>query len=109
MSQPFETHSATSAVVITIGEVYAEVRQMRTDVRDLVASLKPITRQVEDHEARLRKVDGLPDDVTAVAARVDDHEARMRGLERGKWLVTGGAAVLGGGVGSVVTVLLSHR
>lgn len=95
--------------MITIGEVYAEVRQMRTDVRDLVQSLKPIARQVEDHEARLRLVDGLPDDVKGTVTRLDDHEERIRGLERGKWMVTGGAAVLGGGIGSVVTVLLSHH
>ena len=42
----------------------------------------------------------------AVLSKHDDHESRLRRLERALWVVTGFAAALGGGIGSVITKLL---
>ena len=37
-----------------------------------------------------------------------DHESRIRGLERAKWMIVGGATVLGGSAGAVVSELLNR-
>lgn len=108
-TQPFESH-ATSAVVITIGEVYAEVRQMHEEIKSLVAGIKPLARQVDDHEQRLRDVDGLPVVVGALEKQGTDHETRLRQVERRAAMYAGGAAVLAGSAGSLITwALTAHH
>src|SRR5215469_13047529 len=109
-SIPFESHPSAAVVQITLGEVYSEVKSMRGEIQALVASLRPISRQVEDHEARLRHVDALPDAVEALERTAEDHEARSRSVERRAAMYAGGAAVLAGSAGSLITwALTAHR
>lgn len=109
----FEAQSAGAVVQITLGQVFNEVRQVHDLLNTLTGKLEPMRDQLIDHENRLRKVDGVPDDVAGLGRAVEtlrgDHETRLRKVELKAAAYAGGAAVLGGGIGSVVTVLLAHR
>lgn len=65
----------------------------------------------KDHDVLIRldqkvsdlilKVSKLTDDITQQLA---DHETRLRALEKVRWLVAGGAGILG----AIITVLVQH-
>lgn len=74
------TTSGQAVVQITLGQVYQQVSEMRTDVRDLAGSVR-----------------------TAITT-LGDHETRIRILERRMWMATGVAGVLGAGAGYAVTL-----
>ena len=121
MSIPsFEAQGAGAVVQITLGQVFNEVRQVHDEFKGLGGKLEPMHDQLKDHEERLRKVDGLPERVTGVVEDLDKLDTntgtalenlnkKVDGLRLRGAMVVGGATVLGAGVGSVVTVLLSHR
>lgn len=41
----------------------------------------------------------------AIITANTDHEARLRSLERWRWLMTGGASLIGGGAGAAIASL----
>lgn len=55
----------------------------------------------DDHEARIRKLEGESDPKTH-----EDHEGRLRRLEKALWLATGAAAAAGGVAGQLAAKLL---
>lgn len=108
-SMSFEQQPSNAVVQITLGQVFNEVRQVHDEIKGLAGKLEPMRDQLRDHEGRLRAVDPLParvgdleDDVKAVRRLVD-------GLRLRSAMIAGGAAVLGAGAGSVVTLLVAHR
>ncbi len=64
------------AAVITVNDMYHELQGVRADVQQLVGKFDDIPRQLADHEARLRLVDGLPSDVLELKARMIEVEGR---------------------------------
>lgn len=72
MTQPLPQPSA----VISIDVMYHELQGVRSDLQTLVVKFDDMPRQMADHEARLRLVDGLPADVIDLKARVKAVEDR---------------------------------
>lgn len=62
-------------VVITIGQIYAELREMHNSLNDLHSKFEGVPTQVSDHESRLRIVEGYG---------LSDHDARITSLEQRK-------------------------
>lgn len=62
-------------VVITIGQIYAELREMHSSLNDLHSKFEGVPTQVNDHEARLRTVESYG---------LADHDARITALEQRK-------------------------
>jgi hypothetical protein len=53
---------------------------------------------IEDHEHRIRKIEN--------SGKPEDHEVRLRKLEQALWLSAGIATAVGGGIGTVVSIVL---
>jgi hypothetical protein len=70
------TPDPTVAAVITVNDMYHELQGVRADVQQLAGKFDDMPRQIADHEARLRLVDGLPADVVELKARLTAVEAR---------------------------------
>ena len=64
------------AAVITVNDMYHELQGVRSDVQQLAGKFDDMPRQMADHEARLRAVDGLPADLTELKTRVKAVEDR---------------------------------
>jgi hypothetical protein len=79
-----EHPAPAGSIVITPAELYAEVRALTIEVRDLVG------RDKTDHEA------------------IADLKARVRSLEQKIWIASGGAAALGGLAGTLLPSLMSR-
>ena len=69
-------HDPAVAAVITVNDMYHELQGVRSDLQQLVGKFDDVPRQIADHEARLRLVDGLPADVTEIKTRLSAVEAR---------------------------------
>lgn len=100
---------AGAVVQITLGQVFNEVRQVHDLLNALTGKLEPMRDQLVDHEKRLRAVDPLPSQVTDLEEDLASLGRKVDGLRMRAAMVVGGATVLGAGVGSVVTVLITHR
>jgi hypothetical protein len=50
-----------------------------------------------------QKLDEVRVDLKPVLAAIPDHESRLRALERRMWIASGVAAVLGGGLGKMIS------
>lgn len=59
-----------------------------------------------DHEHRIRALEGRDDPDVEQSKQLHDHEGRLRKLERAVWIVAGLAAALGGGLGGYISSLL---
>lgn len=64
------------AAVITVNDMYHELQGVRSDLQTLAGKFDDVPRQIADHEARLRLVDGVPADVIDLKARVKAVEDR---------------------------------
>lgn len=80
-------------VHVTTAQIYSKLLEMELELKGLPA-------KVEDHEARIRILEGRP-----VSA---DHELRIRSLEKSRWLAAGFAAAIGGSAGGVLSQLLTR-
>lgn len=70
-----------AGVVITLAQIYSEMQQMHTEVRDMRSDLK------------------------AAVSDTADHEMRLRALERRVWFASGIAAVMGAGGSELLKLL----
>ncbi len=83
---------------------YGALRDMLIEMRTQLGILVTQTSaQHADHEGRLRALEHRVDPGESDGARHarEDHEKRLRKVERWMWAVSGGAAVIGGAVGSL--------
>lgn len=97
------------SVIITPTEVYREMQATHAAVQQVGTKVDLFVGTQLDHEARLRKVDGLPEDVADLKKTVvENHGPRLGKLEAKAAMYAGAAAVLGTAAGSLVTHLLSH-
>lgn len=109
MSIPgFDPQNAGAVVQITLGQVFNEVRQVHDLLNTLTGTSQPMQGQLQDHETRLRAVDGLPDDVKALGDKAEKQDARLRTVELKAAAYAGGAVVLSG-VSSLITWALTHH
>lgn len=74
MTDPNQTPSV--AAVITVNDMYHELQGVRSDLQNLTGKFDDVPRQISDHEARLRLVDGVPADVAELKTRVKAVEER---------------------------------
>lgn len=93
-----------AGVVITVGDMYRELRDVHDAVTKLTGALDGRLNEVTDHEARLRVIESHP---------VATHEARITALERTKWMAIGAtgliSAALSSGAVTVILALVHHK
>lgn len=98
------------SVVITPTEVYKEVRDTHQAVQQMVGKVDTFISTQSDHEDRLRKVDGLPDDFTELKKTVnEDHAPRIGKLETRIAMYSGAAGVLGTAAGYLASWAIYHH
>lgn len=86
----------SDGVVITLDEIYREFRQAVGELRETSGALKTLIAQFEAAERKRSR-------------QHDDHEQRLRVVEGFRLRVLGGSAVLGffsGGLGAALVSLL---
>lgn len=80
------------SVIITPGQMYAEIRDMAVKVDKLTAIIDPALTTIRE-------------DVAEVVADVADHESRIRAVERRLWVAAGIAAAAGTGLSQILPAL----
>lgn len=82
-----------------VSDLRVVVAGVAGDARAILQRLEAQDRTDRDHEDRIRVIE---------SHGTKDHGPRLSVLERWRWLVTGGAAALGGGSGGAIGYFVSH-
>lgn len=82
---------STPVVAIGLEQVYATLLEVRDDVRDMKNELGELSRDSQDHEARIRTLE----EKKAQQAALDELRVAIQSLSRTVWALSGGAAVVG--------------
>jgi hypothetical protein len=101
-------------VQITLSKVYDEVVASRQELRDLMATIRPIAAQVSDHEARMRYQEQTAATKTELDKRdreFDEHfrtaDARLTAVERWRWTAGGIITMVSMAGGALIGKLIS--
>jgi hypothetical protein len=103
-----------------IGDLAVLITEVAGNVRTVLGQLKSLDEYRADHEGRLRVLEArsradhetrihdleqqlqvAADVAKDVESTVHDHAGRLRSMERWRWLITGGAAVISAAVGAL--------
>lgn len=93
-----------NGVTITLEQMYNEIRDLTAQVTRALGKLDESTRDVADHESRLRSLEGATD----VEHRVSDHETRLRMIEQWRWKFAGALLVVSVVASAVVGVVARY-
>lgn len=77
-------------------------RAVGLTIRELVIEIRSDLRQLNDKIDRIDR-----EGPTGVSRQMQDHEARLRGLEKRVWIASGAAMAAGGTIGAVAQTLIN--